>query len=197
MIDPKDVTACLITSLDSYPEEVLNPIKQAGFADILIYTKCPNIAGRLTLFEQAKTPFLFTQDDDALSPIRFLLGHADLGCITTVMHPGHIDFYSNRRHCLLNWGGIFPKDCLKPLHQYTEIFGTDPIFLREFDRIFTGLNFPQIRLPYPVVNLPRSADPDRLSLQPNHWESMAEAERRLESLSSIEPYSLHFDKKSQ
>ncbi len=180
MIDPKDCTACLITTMDKYPPEVLETIEGVGFADILIYPNCPNIAGRLDLFQKAKTPFLFTQDDDALCPFGFLFGHADPSCLTTVMHPGHIEFYGSRTHCLMNWGALFPKSTTDVLHKYIDIFGGDAIFLREFDRIFTGLNFPQLRLPYQVTNLPRSADPDRLSMDPKHFEFMEEAERRLE-----------------
>ncbi len=182
MIRPQDVTACLITTLPEYPPEVLQPIQDAGFADILIYTNCPSVAGRLPLFQQAQTPFLFTQDDDALCPLDFLLGHADRTSITTVMHPGHIEFYGPRRHCIMNWGATFPRAAIESLEIYSSRFDRDDIFHREFDRIFTGLNFPQLRLPYQVINLPRSADPDRISQDPKHFEWMAKAEERLESL---------------
>ena len=179
MISPKHAAACLITTLDQYPAEVLEPIQKAGFHEILIFTNCPSVSGRLDVFRKARTEFIFTQDDDSLSPITFLLGHADPSTITTVMHPGHIEFYAPRRHCLMNWGAVFPMKCLQNLDHYLGRFGDDAIFKREFDRIFTGLNFPQTRIPYPVTNLPRSADSDRVSMDPKHFEFMREAESRL------------------
>jgi len=185
MIDPKHVTACLITKEDAYPEEVLRTVQNFGFAAIIIYPRCPSIAGRLKIFEQATTPFLFTQDDDSICPLEVLFEEADPERIATVMGQNHITWYASRPHCLMNWGAVFPKYTIERMKLYTDRYGEDAIYLREFDRIFTGLNFPQKRLNYPVINLPIAFGPDRLSADPLHYEYMNTAETRLAELSAM------------
>ncbi len=186
------VSACLITTENEYPSDILSVIEAAGFGEIVMETQCPSMAGRGRVLERAKFPLMFTCDDDSrpeLELLRETLNSFDdiikamkFDGILTVMSAGHIEFYRNRRTCLFNWGALIPKACLAGVSRYTDHFGEDFIYHREYDRILSYFNYPQMRIAAKVHSYERSADHGRVSSDPKHFQYLDEVERRCHCL---------------
>lgn len=178
MIDPKNISVCLITKEDRYPKEILPTIFNWPFGEILILTRCDSPHRKQELFAKAKHDYLYYQDDDCIGPIDKLLPQAFPGHITCAMKSGHLEAYKNKKHCLIGWGSIFPKRAIHVLDWYRAEYGEDHIYRRETERIMTYFNFPQVRLDLPIVDLPSAVAPDRLWRQQEHWNNIAIVEER-------------------
>ena len=93
--------------------------------------------GRMAV-EKAKFDIIYTQDDDCVVDIPLLLNEWD-GHFVTNMRPNRAAEYA-KNMTLIGWGAVFNKDLIYALDRYTNRFGRDPLFIRECDRVFTGLN---------------------------------------------------------
>ncbi len=102
--------------------------------------------------------------------------------ITCAMKLHHLDSYKNTRIALLGWGSIFPKSTIKVLDEYRKVYGEDHLFQRESERIMTWLAYPQQRLELPIIDLPSAFAPDRLSMQPGHYDYIPIVEQRCTDL---------------
>ncbi len=183
MIDPKTVSACLITKDDIYPAEVLRHVASFGFGEILILTHSDSPFRKHELFAKAKYETIYCQDDDAVCPIRHLLDLSEPNIINLAMKQGHFDAYSRTRMTMgLGWGSLFPKSLLDSLKRYTDVYGEDEVYKRETERIFTYLNFPQKRLVLDIIDLPSAFAEDRLWRQPKHQDFMNIAGERCSKL---------------
>lgn len=183
MIDLKNVSACLITKDSTYPKEILNQLIEFPFGEILILTNCDSPHRKHELFQKAKYDLIYYQDDDAICPIKELAELSDANTINVAMKQGHFDAYKNTRMTMgLGWGSILPKKCLDVLKLYSTKYGEDFIYKRETERILTYLNYPQNRLVLPIVDLPSAMAPDRLSMQPNHYNYINTVEERCKTL---------------
>lgn len=178
MIEAKNVSACFITKDPVYPREILNWVQPRGFGEILILTNCDSPHRKQELFQKAKYDLLYYQDDDCLAPIAEVLKAAEPDCITCAMKTRHIQAYSQSRIALLGWGSVFPKSAIHVLERYRKRFGEDFIYRRETERIMTWFNYPQMRLDLPIVDLPSAMAPDRLSMQPGHYDYIRVVEER-------------------
>ncbi len=98
----------------------------------------------------------------------------------------HLDSYKNTRIALLGWGSIFPKSTIKVLDEYRKVYGEDAVFRRESERIMTWLSYPQQRLELPIEDLPSAFAPDRLSMQPGHYDYIPLVEQRCATLQQSE-----------
>lgn len=182
MVDPKKVSACLITKDAIYPPEVLAHTASFGFGEILIKTNCPNSAGKDELFKKAKYDLIYYSDDDAICPIKEILEQAEPDIITCAMKPGHITAYAPLRIACFGWGSIIPKKAIEELYLYRAVYGEDDLYKREYDRILTFFNYPQKRLDLPIHDLPSAFAPDRYSTQPGHYNNIPLMEQRCKNL---------------
>lgn len=182
MINPQEVSACLITKDPVYPRDVLNEVCKIPFGEILVLTNCDSPHRKHELFAKAKYDTLYYQDDDSICPIRELLELANPGIITCAMKPFHLEKYKDSRIALLGWGSLFEKKVLLELHRYTDKYGEDHVFKRETERILTYFNFPQRRLNLPIYDLQSAFAPDRLSMQPGHYDFIPLVENRCSKL---------------
>ena len=182
MIDPKQISCALITKDPTYPLTILECVNSFGFGEILILTSCDSPHRKQELFQKAKFDYLYYQDDDAICPIEQLLENADPEKIVCAMKPGHIRAYANSRIALIGWGSIFPKSVIRVLDQYRAVWGEDQLYKRETERIMTSLHYPQIRLELPIEDLPSATAPDRLSMQPGHYDYIPIVEERCAQL---------------
>lgn len=178
MIDPKNISACFITKESRYPKEILPSIFNYPWGEILILTHCESPHLKQELFEKAKHEYLFYCDDDCIPPIDKLLPLAKPGVITCAMKTHHLQAYSRSRIALLGWGSIFPKSAIDVLDLYRAEYGEDDLYRRETERIMTYFNYPQVRLDLPIVDLPSAFGPDRLSMQPEHYQKIPIVEQR-------------------
>lgn len=183
MLNLKDVSCCLITKDPVYPKEILDRICGMGFGEILILTNSDSPHRKHDLFSKTKHDWVFYQDDDAICPIEELLPYVEDGKITQAIKQAHFDAYKNKRLSVgLGWGAFFQKKLLTSLDKYKQVYGEDFIFKRETERILTYLNYPQNRIILPIQDLPSAMAPDRLSMQPNHYNYIPIVEERCKDL---------------
>ncbi len=182
MLDPRHVSAIFITKDQVYPPEIVEHVMRIGFGELLFLTRCDSPHLKQRLFEKAQHDYLYYQDDDCLAPIPQLLEQCQPGVITCAMKPGHLRAYADKRIALLGWGSIFPKSTIKVLDPYRDVWGEDALFRRESERIMTSLAYPQQRLDLPIVDLPSAMAPDRLSMQPGHYDFIPMVEARCAEL---------------
>lgn len=183
MINPKDVSLCLITKEKNYPKEILDTIYNLGFGEILILTNSDSPFRKYELFKKAKYPILGYQDDDAICPWEHILKLSESNIINITMKETHAEAYKNQRLAVgFGWGAIFPKYMLASLERYKDKYGVDELFKRETERILTYLNYPQNRLVLPIVDLPSAMAMDRLWRQPGHYENIQIVEDRCKTL---------------
>jgi hypothetical protein len=179
MIDLRQVSCCLITKDLIYPREILDHLLSFAFGEVMILTGCDSPHRKQELFAKAKYEYIFYQDDDCIAPIAQLAELSKPDMINCAMKAGHIAAYAKSRIALLGWGSIFPKSVIKVLDLYRAKYGEDFIYERETERILTFLNFDkQIRIDLPIVDLPSAYNPDRLSMQPRHYEYIKMVEER-------------------
>lgn len=179
--DIRTTSCCLITKEKTYPKEVLDHVAQYPFGEIQILTHCDSPHRKQELFEKAKYDWIFYQDDDAIGPIPELFDNSFDG-ITCAMKTKHIEAYKDSKIALLGWGSVFPKSCIKVLDRYRAKYGEDEVYKRETERIMTYFNYPQKRLDLPIMDLLSAYLPDRLSMQPNHYDYIPIVEERCRSL---------------
>lgn len=178
-IDISKVTCCLNTKETVYPPEVLAHVSSFGFGEILIKTHSESPYCKHELFKKAKFDHIYYQDDDAICPIKELVELSRPNEINVVMKQSHFDQYKDLRMTMgFGWGAIFPKSVLLELNKYSLMYGVDEVFKRDTEKLLTHLVFPQNRLVLPVKDLPTAMLPDRLSLQPRHYEYMKIIEER-------------------
>ncbi len=165
----KNVTACLLTKEDTYPQVILDNVNKYPFKEVLIGTHSPSPYMKHELFKMVRTKYIFYCDDDAIIPIDELLKQSKPGIINVGMKQGHFETYADSQATQgLGWGAVFPKSLLKSLYKYTDKYGYDNVYQRETERIFTYLNYPQNRIVLDIEDLPSAYDEDRLWRQPYH-----------------------------
>ncbi len=173
----KQVSAILITKEKEYPEKVLVHVRTFDFGEILILTECEGIYRRFMCKPQFDD--IYVQDDDCITEIDRIFKEYNGRDITCGMTPHHIGFYEKSRICLIGHGAFFPWKKINVLKKYKRIFGKDSDYLIETDRIFTFLNYPQLRISVPVINLPSYVNSDRLSMRKEHAENLTKVEIKL------------------
>jgi hypothetical protein len=181
-INPRNISACLITKDDAYPQSILEYVNCFGFSEIMIMTGCDSPHRKQELFRKVKNDYIYYQDDDCIAPIPQLLENADPHKIVCAMKPAHIRAYAHSKIALIGWGSIFPKNVINVLDLYRVKWGEDFLYKRETERIMTYLHFPQIRLELPIQDLPSAMAPDRLSMQPGHYDYIPQVEARCAEL---------------
>jgi hypothetical protein len=182
MINPQYISACFITKDHTYPKEIIDHVFQFTFGEFLFLTNCDSPHRKQELFEKASFDYIYYQDDDCIAPIPELLAQAKPHIINCAMKSFHLNQYKDSRIALVGWGSIFPKRLIKVLDKYRNAHGEDELYQRETERIMTYLNFPQNRLELPIVDLPSATAPDRLSMQPNHYNYIPQVEERCKAL---------------
>jgi len=182
MIALREVACCVITKESQYPPEILRHLENFPFGDHLILTQCSSPHQKHELFARVTLPWIYYQDDDAICPVALLAARAEPGIITCAMKPFHLQKYADSRIALLGWGSLFERSRLAVLDRYRAVYGEDALYQRESERILTCLDFPQQRLDLPIEDLPSAFAADRLSMQPGHYDYIAEVERRCASL---------------
>ncbi len=184
MIEARNISACLISKDAVYPAEVLAHTASFGFGEILVLANCPSPHLKQELFEKAKYPNIYYQDDDCIAPIDRILDRSVPGIITCAMKTAHIAAYRKSRIALIGWGSVFPQRAIIELSHYRDEYGEDEVYRRETERIMTWFNFPQMRLDLPIVDLPSAMAPDRLSMQPGHYNYIPIVEARCAAIAN-------------
>lgn len=173
----KRVSAVLITKEVLYPQEVLKHVEAAGFGEVIVRTGCDGVYHRFA--QKPVFPDVYVQDDDCLPQIDVIFNGYDGNLITCGMTSRHLKIYSKSRFCLIGHGAFFPAKLIDSLEIYRKTFGEDDDFRIEIDRIFTFLNYPQVRIQTEPVQLESSFSPGRLSMRKDHYFNLDMLERKL------------------
>lgn len=170
------VSACLVTR-DPLDPQIMRSLE--GFGEIIIGDGSRGPYGRFEAVKQAKFDIIYSQDDDCVVDIPALMAQWD-GHFISNMKQNRLAEYPGQV-TLTGWGCMFRKELIDILDRYTARWGFDALFMRECDRVFTGLNRHK-NVFVDVENLPNATAPNRLSLDPRHWEYLAKIRQRVVEL---------------
>lgn len=187
MIDPKDISAVIVTKGD----RDLGPIFETlePFGEVVVWNNSEEpqdekVYGRyIAAGVRASSELIYVQDDDCLiDPLALLEQWADQEKVLCNMKPGHLAAaYYQWRIKLVGFGAFFNTDRIFKLEDYLDHYPNDDLFKIECDRVFTALNECETAV-VPVEDLRYASDSDRLWKLPDHGDRMREIEKRLRNI---------------
>jgi hypothetical protein len=138
----------------------------------------------------AKHELVYTQDDDAVVELaEFKVWPNALSVITCNMPAWKRPEYRDGI-ALVGWGAFVPKDVARrAIAQYDYFFPRDELFLRECDRVITGLSDLEL-VDVPFSNAPWANGPGRMCSaagDPVHGKARAEIGARIKSIKDRRP----------
>jgi len=175
----RKVTAVIVTRGD----HDLSPIlAHLPFDDVIVWDNSARpealkVFGRYAAIEEAKNEIIYTQDDDCIVRAPDLLGQYEDGLIVTNVPRQRRRLY-NDGVTLVGWGAVFHRRLLEPLNRYLACWPRDDLFLRECDRVFTGLNRSRC-VEVPFHSFDYSDAPERMGSEAGHFDDLAEIRRRI------------------
>ena len=170
------ISACLV-SREPIDPQILKTLE--GFGEVIIGDGSRGPYGRFEAVKKAKFDIIYSQDDDCVVDIPALMSQWDGHFISNMKrnreaeYPGQVT--------LTGWGCMFRKELIGVLDKYTSRWGFDPLFMRECDRVFPGLNKHK-NVFVDVENLPNAFAPNRLSCDPKHWDYLEQIKKRIYEL---------------
>lgn len=182
MIDPKSVSAVLVTRGDVDLSEILASITDAGIDDIVIWNNAEredlSCYGRYAGIQEAKNEFIYHQDDDLISPVSDILAAydpvADRGTIVC-------NNRAEEEWLLTAIGCVFHRDLADCFDEYITTFGYDSDFHRVSDVVF-AYQHPYRRIVLPYRDLPwgfATEENPRMYGQPDHYDVRIRARTRV------------------
>ena len=169
------VSACLISRGPIDPQ-VMRSLE--GFGEVIVGDGTHGVYGRFEAIAQAKFDIIDTQDDDCVVDVPLLLNEWD-GHFVSNMRPNRAAEYA-KNLTLIGWGAVFQKSLISVLDKYVSRWGKDALFVRECDRVFTGLNTHKTVF-IEVENLPNAYE-GRLGNDPQHWTYLSQIKERVKLL---------------
>lgn len=169
------VSACLV-SRDPIDPQIMQSLE--GFGEIIIGDGTQGVYGRFDAIRRAKFDIVYTQDDDCVVDVPLLLNEWDGHFVSNMRANRAAEYASNIT--LIGWGAMFRKELISVLDKYTKRWGHDALFIRECDRVFTGLTKHKTVF-IEVENLP-NAHQGRLGNDPEHWTYLAQIKQRVYQL---------------
>ncbi len=168
MLNPEDVTACLVTRGDVDLDPILETFPD--YADVIIWGPDRpelHVYGRYAAMAEATTPVVYTQDDDCLfrHHEELLALYENGRIVSTYGHGDTPDGYDDM--CLVHGGAIMGRGLPRwAFAEYLERWPRDEGFLREADMI-NGTITPHTHtdLPY-EIRMEIATRPNRMSNQP-------------------------------
>jgi hypothetical protein len=183
VIDASKVSCVIVTrgNVDLRPV-----VDSLPFEDIVIWdnSKAPTdsrVFGRYygaTML--AKNDVVAVQDDDAIiEDWPAILEAYEPGVIACNMGAAHRAYYAPMGLALVGFGAVFDRSLIaSTFDQYFAQFPKDELFLRECDRVFTGLNkLKPITVPY--RNLPHEETTERMWRESRHGDDLLEIRHRI------------------
>lgn len=159
--------------LDSLPDEwpvaIWNNSKQPE--DLKVY-------GHFAALGEVETEYVYMQDDDALCPAAQLLAHWD-----ETLHADKILLNEEEGQTpWISWGAIFHKNLPAPaIARYVDAYGMSDDVLLWCDMIFSTLT-PWVNVDLGRESFPVAVAPNRMSMQPGHYEEQARVKALAEAL---------------
>jgi hypothetical protein len=180
-----NITAIVVTKGDVDLKPVLDSLH--GFDEVIVWDNMrrldSKVYGRFAAIQEADNEVIYVQDDDVIVQTPHLVcGYFDPGMVVANVPPERRGFYSDGI-TLIGWGAVFHRSAVNVFDQYLAEWPMDDLFLRECDRIFTGLNH-SINIDVPFQHLPYAHGLDRMGSEMTHLVDLAEIRTRLAYLKS-------------
>lgn len=176
-----NISAVIVTKGDVDLSPVLASLP---FDDIVVWDNSKEqdykVYGRYVAMKRAKYSIIYSQDDDAITQPERICKHYMPGVITANLPiPRRVEYPDGIT--LLGWGSVFDKSLTGVFAKYLRRWPMDELFLRECDRVFTGLNRTwNITLPF--EHLPQAFTDDRMGQEKRHLSDLQEIRNRLASI---------------
>jgi hypothetical protein len=138
------------------------------------------VYGRFIAAKRARNPVVFVVDDDAVTDVDAICKQYRPGVVTANVPQDRRPFYADGI-TLIGWGAIFHRALTACFDIYLKRWPMDDLFLRECDRIFTGLS-PTRLIDIPFTHLPHAYGDDRMGMEKTHLQDLAEIRKRLAML---------------
>jgi len=173
VIDPKQVSAVLVTHNNVDLTEILASIKEAGIDDIVVWDneqrRDMSCYGRYAGIAEAKNPYIFQQDDDLVAPVADILAAYDP---VVDRHSIVANNRADEEWLLTAMGVVFHRDLADCFSDYIARYCHDDDdwadFCRVSDVVF-AYQHPYRRIVLPYRDLAWAATPERMHLQPDHY----------------------------
>lgn len=171
-LDPRNISAVLVTRGVVPLDEIIREITSAGIEDIVVWNNSerPNIRcyGRYLGIAEAKNDVIFHMDDDLIPPVaKILAAYRPIEDRYTVVANNRVD----EDWQLTGIGSVFHRqlaNCFKP---YLRAYGESDDFHRTCDVVFAYTNAYR-RVAFGYWDLPWCSDPQAsMYLEPGHMES--------------------------
>lgn len=138
------------------------------------------VYGRFEAMKEARNEVVYCQDDDVITHPERIVSFYSPGVVTANVPVDRRDFYSDGI-TLIGWGSVFDRSLTRVFRKYLQRWPEDDLFLRECDRIFTGLN--TIRtIDIPFEHLPHAHGLDRMGAERRHLVDLAQIRTRISCL---------------
>lgn len=187
-LSTKEVSAVLVTRGDVDLSEIMLSLKDAGFAEIVIWdnSQASEDMGPYGQYiaaeQQTMNQFVYFQDDDCVceAPEQIVEAVTSLDTIICNMSEPYRKNYENVADKLMGFGACFNKRLIAPtFNKYLQHWPFDYLTKREALRIFTGLNKTEL-VDVPFRHLPWASAPNRLWKQKDHLKRLQEIRERIE-----------------
>jgi hypothetical protein len=129
---------------------------------------------------EARHDVVYTQDDDAAVDFDAVMAAYDPKFMTCNMPMDRRREYQDGI-ALVGWGAAFHQQlAIRAIRRYRRVFpdSPDPLFLRECDRVITGLS-PLKLIDIPFAHLPHAFGKDRMGAQLEHGAALKEIRQRI------------------
>jgi hypothetical protein len=167
------VSAIIVTRGDVDLGPVLAPIDAD---EIIIRRGNGGVWERWEAARWAKHDVIYVQDDDCVVDFAGVAAAYDPAVVTCNMLTAHRGDYPDGI-ALVGWGSVFHASKLDVLQKWDR----DEVFLRECDRVFTGLNALKL-IDLGVKHLPHAYGVDRMAREARHGADLAEIRRRIQKV---------------
>ncbi len=174
-------SAVIVTRGDVDLGPVLTPIVPRA-DEIVIRRGNGGVFERWEAILAARYDLVYTQDDDCVVDLEaFKVRLSEMTCNM----PGWKRPEYQDGTALVGWGAFIPKAVARvALARYDSMFYRDELFMRECDRVFTGISKLEL-IDVPFENMPWANGPGRMCSKPGdpvHAAARAEIRKRVEAI---------------
>ncbi len=170
-MQPANVSAVIVTRGDVDLRPVLATLP---FENVIVWDNSVTnlkVYGRYAGICLAVKEVIYVQDDDCVVPtetILELLKRYEPRAVTCNMTEAHQLMYATTGIALVGWGAVFDRFLPDPAFaRYLERYPKDDLFLRECDRVFTGLSRKNI-VTLPFEHLPHAHSRTKMGYDSHH-----------------------------
>ena len=177
------VSAVVVSRMDFRIGEIIDTILP-HVEDLIVVRGHNGVWERWEACSRAKCDVVYVQDDDAVVDVGAVLAQYEPGVVTCNMPQDRRAEYQDGI-ALVGWGCVFDRGMAcwgsyrdSPFNRYFKAQKQDWLFIRECDRVFTGLAKLKL-IDVPFRHFPHAFAPDRMGQESRHASDLQEIRRRI------------------